>query len=84
MFLRDSGVTSLRQRVQRIPRPLLDVGLALVVGVAVVIGIGLSPESGSPPDALAYLLGLTIAALVLARRRWPVAVLLVSAAALQI
>jgi hypothetical protein len=34
--------------------------------------------------ALAYLLGLTIAALVLARRRWPVAVLVASAATLQV
>jgi class 3 adenylate cyclase len=84
MFLRDSGVTSLRQRMQRVPRPVLDVGLALVVAVAIIIAIGVSPQPGRRPDALAYVLGLTIAALVLIRRRWPVAVLVVSAATLQV
>jgi class 3 adenylate cyclase len=39
---------------------------------------------GEQPDALAYALGLTIAALTLARRRWPLAVLLASAATLQV
>jgi class 3 adenylate cyclase len=84
MSLRDPGVTSLRQWMQRVRRPLLDVGLALMVAVAVVIAVGLSPNAGRPPDALAYVLGLTIAALVLVRRRWPVAVLVTSAAALQL
>jgi hypothetical protein len=83
MVGRVSGVTSLWQRMRQIPGPLLDVGLALVVAVAVSIGIGLSPESGRRPDALAYALGLTIAALVLVRVRWPVAVLVASAVALQ-
>jgi class 3 adenylate cyclase len=69
---------------RRIPGPLLDVALALVVAVAVTIGIGLPPNPDRPPDALAYGLGLTIAALVLVRRRWPVAVLVASAVALQV
>jgi class 3 adenylate cyclase len=68
----------------RIPRPLLDVGLALMVAVAIIVGIGVSPDSERRPDALAYGLGLTIAALVLFRRRWPVAVLLASAVTLQV
>ena len=80
----DSGVTSLRQRMQHVPGPLLDVGLALMVAVTVLIAIGVAPPPGRQPDALAYLLGLTIAALVLARRRWPVAVLVASAATLQV
>jgi class 3 adenylate cyclase len=82
--LSDLGVTSLRQRMQRVPGPLLDVGLALMVAIAVLIAIGVAPQPGRPPDALAYVLGLTIAALVLARRRWPVAVLVASAATLQV
>jgi class 3 adenylate cyclase len=84
MFRRDPGGSSLWQRMRQIPGPLLDVGLALVVAVAISIGIGLPTETGRPPDTLAYALGLTIAALVLVRRRWPVAVLVASAVALQV
>jgi len=84
MSLRDQGVSSVRQRMQRIPGPLLDVGLVLLVATAILIVIGVAPQPGRRPDALAYLLGLTIAGLVLVRRRWPVAVLVVSAAALQL
>jgi hypothetical protein len=58
MSLPDKGVSSVRQRMQRIPGPVLDVGLALMVAVAMIIAIGLSPNPGRPPDALAYLLGL--------------------------
>jgi class 3 adenylate cyclase len=76
-------VQSLR-RMQRVPGPLLDLGLALVVATAILIAIGVAPQPGKHPDALAYLLGLTIAALVLVRRRWPVAVLVTSAAVLQV
>jgi class 3 adenylate cyclase len=84
MSLRGQGVSSVRQRMQAIPGPLLDVGLALLVAVATLIAIGVAPQPGRRPDALAYLLGLTIAGLVLARRRWPVAVLVASAVALQL
>jgi class 3 adenylate cyclase len=84
MSLRDQGVASVRQRMQHLPGPLLDLGLALMVATAVLIAIGVAPQPGRPPDALAYLLGLTIAGLVLVRRRWPVAVLVASAAALQV
>jgi class 3 adenylate cyclase len=84
MSLPDQGVSSVRNRMRRIPGPVLDVGLALMVAVAVIIAIALPPNPGRPPDAVAYALGLTIAALVLIRRRWPVAVLAASAAALQL
>jgi hypothetical protein len=67
--------------MQHVPRPLLDVGLALMVAVAILIAIGVAPQPGRRPDALANLLGLTIAGLVLVRRRWPVAVLVASVAA---
>ena len=78
------GVASVRQRMQRIPGPLLDAGLALVIAAAILVAIGVAPQPGRRPDPLAYLLGLTIAGLVLARRRWPVAVLVASAGVLQL
>jgi class 3 adenylate cyclase len=84
MSLPDQGVSSVRRRMHRIPGPLVDVGLALLVAAAILVAIGAAPQPGRPPDALANLLGLTIAGLVLVRRRWPVAVLVVSAAALQL
>jgi hypothetical protein len=77
-------VTSLRQRLRRVPAPPVDAGLALVVAVTVTVTIRVSPQPGRRPDALAHALGLMIAALVVARRRWPVAVLLASAATLQV
>jgi class 3 adenylate cyclase len=82
--LQDSGVSSLRQRMQRIPGPLLDAALALVVAVVLTITTAIPLQPGVPADPLAYALGLTIAALVLVRRRWPVAVLLASAATMQV
>jgi class 3 adenylate cyclase len=84
---RDAGdldVTPLRHRLQRLPAPVIDAGLALAVAVVITISIRVSPYPGDSPDVLAYALGLTIAALVLVRRRWPVAVLLVSAATVQV
>ena len=60
-------------------RPGFGMGLA----VATVVAIQVQPQQGADPDALAHGLVLTIAALVLVRRRWPVAVLLASAAILQ-
>jgi hypothetical protein len=63
---------------------MIDAGLALAVAVVVTISIRVSPYPGDSPDVLAYALGLTIAALALVRRRWPVAVLLVSAATMQV
>ena len=83
MSLPDPGLSSVRQRMQRIPGPLVDLALALMLAAAMIIAIGLSPNPGRPPDALAYTLGLTTAALVLVRRRWPVAVLVATAATLQ-
>jgi hypothetical protein len=76
--------TSLRQRLRGVPAPVLDVGLAVALAVAVTIGIRVAPGPGAQPDVFAYACGLIIAALALARRRWPLAVLLASAATLQI
>jgi class 3 adenylate cyclase len=77
-------VASLRHRVRGVPAPVVDAGLAVAVAVAVTIATAVSPGPGRRPDALAYGLGLTIGALVLARRRWPLGVLLASVAILQL
>jgi len=63
---------------------VVDVCLAVATAVAVTIAIRLAREQGAhPPNALAYALGGAIAVLVLARRRWPLAVLVASTATLQ-
>jgi hypothetical protein len=68
----DLDVPSLRRWLWRVPASVIDKGLAAAVAVAV----GVSPRPGAQPvDVSAYVLGLMIAALVLVRRRWPVAVL---------
>jgi len=77
-------VTSLGQRLRRVPAPVIDAGLAVALAVANTIGIRVAAGPGARPDAVAYACGLTIAALALARRRWPLGVLLASAATLQI
>ena len=77
-------MTSLGQRLRRVPAPVVDAGLAVALAVAVTIQIRVAPGPGTPPDAFAYACGLIIAALALARRRWPLAVLLASAATLQL
>jgi hypothetical protein len=64
----------LRETTRRPPTLLLDAGLALGLAVATVVAIQVRPQQGADPDALAYGLVLTIAALVLVRRRWPMAV----------
>jgi class 3 adenylate cyclase len=77
-------VTSLRQRRRWVPAPTVDALLAVALAVAITVAIPVAPLQGRRPDALAYGLGLTIAALALARRRWPLAVLALSAAMLQL
>ena len=54
-------------------------------GLAAAVEVGVSPRPGARPvDVSAYVVGLMIAALVLVRRRWPVAVLVASAAILHV
>jgi len=76
--------TSLGQRRRRVPGVVVDAGLAVATALAVVVAIRASPEPSGPPEGLAYLMGSAIAALALVRRRWPLAVLLVSAVTLQL
>jgi class 3 adenylate cyclase len=84
MLARVPGMSFLAPRLQQVPTAVVDAGLAVGLAVAITIAIGVSPEPGARHEAAAYVLGWTIAALVLARRRWPLAVLLASAAILQL
>jgi serine phosphatase RsbU (regulator of sigma subunit) len=80
-------VASWSKRLRRARPYAIDAGLAVSVAVANAIAINVSGYSGPdtrPPDALAYALGATIGALLLARRRWPVGVLIASVVTLQV
>jgi class 3 adenylate cyclase len=71
-------------RLRRLPLPVIDATLALGLAVAVTIAIRVAPTQGVGRAPGAYSLGLTVAALVIFRRRWPLGVLLGSAVALQL
>ena len=78
-------VTWLRQRPAHVPTWVIDAGWAVAVAVTVTMAIRTAQEPNTRrPDLFAYALGVTIGALLLARRRWPVAVLAASLAALQV
>jgi signal transduction histidine kinase len=71
------------ERLRRIPALAVDAALAAVVAVANGFAVAAEQEAGAKdPDALAYVLGVAIAAPLLVRRRWPLGVLLVSAVVL--
>jgi class 3 adenylate cyclase len=70
------------QRLRRVPAPVVDAVLAVALGVAIAVAITVGPRQGREPDAAAYALAPVIAGLSLFRRRWPLQVLLASAAAL--
>jgi class 3 adenylate cyclase len=75
----------LRQRSAHVPTWVIDAGWAVAVAVTDTMAIRTAQEPNTRrPDLFAYALGLTIGALLLARRRWPVAVLVASFAALQV
>jgi signal transduction histidine kinase len=54
-----------------------DLALVTTVAAAMTLTISVAQEEGAErsPDGLAYALGLAVAALLLARRRWPLGVL---------
>jgi signal transduction histidine kinase len=59
------------------PPKAADALITAALAGAMVLTISVASEDGArEPDALAYLLGLTVAALLPARRRWPLGVLL--------
>jgi class 3 adenylate cyclase len=70
------------RRRRRVPAPVVDAVLAVGLAVAVTVAIAVAPEQGRPAPAAAYALGPVLGALALARRRWPLGVLLASAAVL--
>jgi class 3 adenylate cyclase len=74
--------TSWWSRQRRVPAPVVDAGLALALAVAVTVAIAVGPEQSGPAGPAAYALAPALAGLALVRRRWPLAVLLASAAAL--
>jgi class 3 adenylate cyclase len=74
--------TSWWRRLGRVPTPVVDAALAVALGVAIAVAITVGPKQGREPDAAAYALAPVIAGLSLFRRRWPLQVLLASAAAL--
>ncbi len=71
-------------RLGSLPALAVDAGLAVAMTGGVTLAIAVSPGPGRPPDTFAYGLGWTIAVLVLARRRWPLATLGLSVATLQV
>jgi class 3 adenylate cyclase len=78
------SMASLRQRLARVSRQDWSTRWAAAVAAAVTIAIRVAQEPGArAPDLLAYALGWTTGALLLARRRWPLGVLVASFATLQ-
>jgi class 3 adenylate cyclase len=79
------SMASLRQGLARVPTWVVDAGWAVAVAVAVTIAIRVAQEPGArATDLLAYTLGWIIGALLLVRRRWPLAVLVASVTTLQV
>jgi signal transduction histidine kinase len=76
----------LQQRLRALSPGTVDACLALAVAAAMVLTIGIAeePGAGRSPDVLAYLLGISVAALLLLRRRWPLGVLIASIGVLSV
>ncbi|WP_217915052.1 sensor histidine kinase [Miltoncostaea marina] len=75
------SLSELRERLRRVPPAAADavVAAAVALGVSVAIAARQEPDAAEP-DALAYLVGVAIAAPLLVRRRRPLGGFLVSAA----
>jgi signal transduction histidine kinase len=73
-----------RARLRNLPAPVIDAVLAAAVAGAMVLTVSVAEEDEATrsPDLLAYLLGVTVGALLLARRRLPIGVLIGSVGAL--
>jgi signal transduction histidine kinase len=73
-------------RLQDLSPRAIDIGLALAVAAAMVLTIGIAEEAGAgrSSDVLAYVLGVSVAALLLLRRRWPLGVLFASIGVLSV
>ena len=79
-------LSDLQARIRDLPPRALDAGLVLAVAAAMALAISLAeePGAGRSPDVLAYLLGMSVAALLLLRRRWPLGVLIASIGVLSV
>lgn len=66
-----------KARFRRLSPRAVDAGLflAMTAAMALTISIAEEPDATRSPDVLAYLLGMSVAALLLARRRRPLGVL---------
>jgi signal transduction histidine kinase len=75
-----------RTRLRKLSPGAIDRGLALAIAALLALTISVAEEADATrsPDALAYLLGSSLAALVLLRRRWPLGVLLGSVGVLSV
>jgi signal transduction histidine kinase len=75
-----------RQRLRELSPGTVDACLALAVAAAMTLSINIAeePDANRSPDVLAYLLGASIGALLLLRRRWPLGVLIASIGVLSI
>jgi signal transduction histidine kinase len=73
-------------RLRSLSPRAIDGGLSLAVAAALVLSISIAEEEDATrsPDALAYLLGVSLAALLLLRRRWPLGVLVASVGVLSL
>jgi signal transduction histidine kinase len=75
-----------QHRLNRLSPVAVDRALALAVAatLALTVGIADEPDATRSPDALAYLIGVSVAALLLLRRRRPLGVLVGSIGLLSI
>jgi signal transduction histidine kinase len=76
-------VTALRERLRRVPAPVVDALLAVAVAAvtAAAVRVAVEPHA-TPPDAFAYLLAVSFGAVLPLRRRWPLGVFAASNALL--
>jgi hypothetical protein len=51
------GMSSLAQRLQRVPTPVIDADLAVALAAAITNAIGVSPEPSARHEPAAYALG---------------------------
>jgi signal transduction histidine kinase len=71
-------------RLRNLPAPVIDAALAAAVAGAMVLSVSVAQEEEATrsPDLVAYVLGIAVGALLLARRQLPIGVLIGSVGAL--
>jgi signal transduction histidine kinase len=73
-------------RIRDLSPRAVDVVLALAVAAAMALTVGIAEEEDATrsPDVLAYLLGISVAPLLLLRRRWPLGVMIATVGVLSV